>query len=103
MQSILRLSDGLITAEIRKSLDIEGLKQNIKAAFAGLNIREQKTMMYANSSFARPTQLPSGIASSRNSRPLRCTERQELTPSRPHQESIVAGLYRAKKEGSPSG
>jgi type III restriction enzyme len=37
------LSDGLITAEIRKSLDIEGLKQNIKAAFAGLNIREQKT------------------------------------------------------------
>jgi type III restriction enzyme len=36
------LSDGLIIAEIRNSLDIDGLKQRMKAAFAGLNIREQK-------------------------------------------------------------
>lgn len=36
------LSDGLIMAEIRNSLDIDSLKQRMKAAFAGLNIREQK-------------------------------------------------------------
>lgn len=36
------LSDCLIMAEIRDSLDIDGLKQRMKATFAGLNIREQK-------------------------------------------------------------
>jgi chromosome segregation protein len=36
------LSDGLIMAEIRDSLDIDGLKQRMKTTFAGLNIREQK-------------------------------------------------------------
>jgi len=36
------LSDGLIMAEIRDSLDIDSLKQYMKTTFAGLNIREQK-------------------------------------------------------------
>ena len=36
------LSDSLIMAEIRDSLDIDGIKQRVKATFAGLNIREQK-------------------------------------------------------------
>ena len=36
------LSDDLIMAEIRDSLDVDGLKQRIKTTFAGFNIREQK-------------------------------------------------------------
>jgi type III restriction enzyme len=36
------LSNGLIRVNIKESLDIETLKQRVKAAFAGLNIREQK-------------------------------------------------------------
>jgi type III restriction enzyme len=36
------LSDGLIMAETGGSLDIDALKLRIRAAFAGLNIREQK-------------------------------------------------------------
>jgi chromosome segregation protein len=36
------LSDKLIKAEIKGSLDIELLKQNLKTAFAGMNIKEQK-------------------------------------------------------------
>jgi len=36
------LSNGLIRANIKKSLDVESLKQRVKVGFAGLNIREQK-------------------------------------------------------------
>ncbi len=36
------LSNGLIKAEITKSLDINLLKQNFKVAFAGMNIKEDK-------------------------------------------------------------
>ncbi len=36
------LSNGLIKADIKGSLDIESLKQKLKVAFASLNIKEQK-------------------------------------------------------------
>jgi chromosome segregation protein len=36
------LSNGLIRANIKESLDIESLKQRVKVAFTSLNIREQK-------------------------------------------------------------
>jgi type III restriction enzyme len=36
------LSEKLIEADIKESLDVESLKLNLKAAFAGLNIKEQK-------------------------------------------------------------
>ena len=36
------LSDGLIRAEVRNSLDTIALKHKLKDAFAGLNVREQK-------------------------------------------------------------
>jgi chromosome segregation protein len=36
------LSDGLIRADVRDCLDVVALKQQMKAAFAGFNIREQK-------------------------------------------------------------
>lgn len=36
------LSNGLIKADIRESLDVDALKQKFKIAFAGLNIKDQK-------------------------------------------------------------
>jgi chromosome segregation protein len=36
------LSSGLIKADIKRSLDVESLKERFKVAFAGLNIKEQK-------------------------------------------------------------
>lgn len=36
------LSNGLISASVEKSLDVDALKQKLKTAFASLNIREQK-------------------------------------------------------------
>jgi chromosome segregation protein len=41
-QQFSGLSNGLIKADIKGSLDIESLIQQLKAAFAGLNIKEQK-------------------------------------------------------------
>lgn len=41
-QQFSALSNGLIRADIRQSLDVESLKQKFKTAFAGLSIREQK-------------------------------------------------------------
>ena len=41
-QTFSALSNGLIKADIKGSLDSESLKQGIKGAFAGLNIKEQK-------------------------------------------------------------
>jgi chromosome segregation protein len=41
-QQFSGLSNGLIKADIKKSLDVESLKQRFKTAFTGLNIREQK-------------------------------------------------------------
>ncbi len=41
-QQFSGLSNGLIKADIKKSLDIESLKQKFKTAFASLNIKEQK-------------------------------------------------------------
>ena len=41
-QQFSALSNGLIKADIQKSLDIVSLKQQLKTAFAGLNIKEQK-------------------------------------------------------------
>jgi type III restriction enzyme len=37
-----RLSNGLIKADIKGSLDVESLRQHLKSAFAGLNIKEPK-------------------------------------------------------------
>jgi hypothetical protein len=36
------LSNGLIRADIKKSLDVASLKQKFKTAFASLNVKEQK-------------------------------------------------------------
>ncbi|HEV2523417.1 MAG TPA: AAA family ATPase [Candidatus Acidoferrales bacterium] len=41
-QQFSALSDGLIKADIKESLDVESLKQKFKTAFASLNIKEQK-------------------------------------------------------------
>ncbi len=41
-QTFSALSNGLIRANIKESLDIELLKQEFKSGFAGLNIKEQK-------------------------------------------------------------
>jgi len=41
-QQFSALSTGLIKADIKGSLDIESLKRQLKAAFAGLNIKETK-------------------------------------------------------------
>ncbi|MBI5374201.1 MAG: AAA family ATPase [Candidatus Schekmanbacteria bacterium] len=41
-QQFSSLSDGVIKAEITKSLDVNVLKQKFKIAFAGMNIKEQK-------------------------------------------------------------
>jgi chromosome segregation protein len=41
-QQFSGLSNGLIKADIQKSLDVESLKQSFKTAFASLNIKEQK-------------------------------------------------------------
>ncbi len=41
-QRFSALSNGIIRADIRKSLDVESLKQKCKSAFSGLNIKEQK-------------------------------------------------------------
>lgn len=41
-QQFSSLSNGLIKADLDKSLDVESLKQAIKTAFAGLNIKDQK-------------------------------------------------------------
>jgi len=41
-QKFSALSDKLIKADIKGSLDVESLKQNLKTAFASLNIKEQK-------------------------------------------------------------
>lgn len=41
-QQFSALSNGIIKADMKKSLDIESLKQKFKIAFAGLNIKEQK-------------------------------------------------------------
>ena len=41
-QKFSALSNGLIRADIKESLDVESLKQKFKIAFASLNIKEQK-------------------------------------------------------------
>ncbi|MBZ5723292.1 MAG: AAA family ATPase [Acidobacteriia bacterium] len=41
-QQFSGLSNGLIKADIKKSLDVESLKNKFKTAFASLNIKEQK-------------------------------------------------------------
>jgi chromosome segregation protein len=41
-QQFSALSNGLIKADIKESLDVESLKQQFKTAFGGLNIKEQK-------------------------------------------------------------
>ncbi|HEX5759090.1 MAG TPA: AAA family ATPase [Thermoanaerobaculia bacterium] len=41
-QDFSSLSDGLIKADLAGGIDTEGIKQGLKIAFAGLNIKEQK-------------------------------------------------------------
>ena len=41
-QQFSGLSNGLIRADIKKSLDVASLKQKFKTAFASLNVKEQK-------------------------------------------------------------
>jgi chromosome segregation protein len=41
-QQFSGLSNGLIKADIKRSLDVESLKQQIRTAFASLNIKDQK-------------------------------------------------------------
>jgi len=41
-QQFSALSDGIIKADIKESLDVESLKQQFKTAFGSLNIKEQK-------------------------------------------------------------
>jgi len=41
-QQFSSLSNGLIRADIKKSLDVASLKQKFKTAFASLNVKEQK-------------------------------------------------------------
>jgi type III restriction enzyme len=41
-QKFTALSDGIIRADIRDNLDVAGLVQKLKAAFSGMNIKEEK-------------------------------------------------------------
>ncbi len=51
------LSNGLIRADIKKSLDVESLKHKFKTAFATLNIKEQKIDDLCRSVLMAPTPM----------------------------------------------